>query len=258
MALQHVTKRAVFTGRPFLSTSVEYEKIQRVQQEMHENLSREEKSPSPAKGWRNINMWILTTPKLIITRLGLGPNATATHTLTTNYCYLWSNDTTGRGTTKLWDAPGELLPNRRWNPVIYRVANSILPFSPLRCRFLFSSPHHFLLPPPRDRSSRLRWSGSSREPLATAAREREVALDSPGDGFTLWVLDGRLPLLLENNLLVRLYCCSLGSTDEPGLLLDAIALLDALPVREDVRGLSTVLSPDRSVLCIWENRAMHG
>ena len=76
-----------------------------------------------------------------------------------------------------------------------------------------------------------------------------MALDSPGDGFTLWVLDGRLPLLLENNLLVRLYC-SLGSTDEPGLLLDAIALLDALPVREDVRGLSTVLSPDRSVLCI--------
>ena len=120
----------------------------------------------------------------------------------------------------------------------------------LRCRFLFSSHHHFLLPPPRDRSSRLRWSGSSREPLATAAREREVALDSPGDGLTLWVLDGRLPLLLENNLLVRLYCCSLGSTDEPGLLLDAIALLDALPVREDVRGLSTVLSPDRSVLCI--------
>ena len=76
-----------------------------------------------------------------------------------------------------------------------------------------------------------------------------MALDSPGDGFTLWVLDGRLPLLLENNLLVRLYC-SLGSTDEPGLLLDATALLDALPVREDVRGLSTVLSPDRSVLCI--------
>ena len=77
-----------------------------------------------------------------------------------------------------------------------------------------------------------------------------MALDSPGDGFTLWVLDGRLPLLLENNLLVRLYCCSLGSTDDPGLLLDATALLDALPVREDVRGLSTVLSPDRSVLCI--------
>jgi hypothetical protein len=79
-----------------------------------------------------------------------------------------------------------------------------------------------------------------------------VALDSPGDGLTLCVLDGRLPLLLENNLLVRLNGCSLGSADVPGLLLDAIALRDALPVREDVRGLSTVLSPDRSVLCIWE------
>lgn len=109
---------------------------------------------------------------------------------------------------------------------------------------------------PRDRSSRLRWRGSSRDPLATAARDRDVALDSPTPGLTLWVLDGRLPplLLLENNLLVRLYCCSLGSMDDPGLLLDATALLDALPVREDVRGLSvvlsTVLSPDRSVLCI--------
>jgi hypothetical protein len=150
---------------------------------------------------------------------------------------------------KLWDAPGELLTNR-WYPVIYRVANkhSSLPLSDAR----FLPSHYFLLPPPRDRSSRLRWSGSSREPLATAAREREVALDSPGDGLTLWVLDGRLPLLLENNLLVRLYC-SLGSTDEAGLLLDATALRDALPVREDVRGLSTVLSPDRSVLCIWRN-----
>jgi len=42
--------------------------------------------------------------------------------------------------------------------------------------------------------------------------------------------------------------------DVVGLLLDATALLDALPVREDERGLSvvlsTVLSPDRSVLCI--------
>jgi hypothetical protein len=110
------------------------------------------------------------------------------------------------------------------------------------------------LPLPRERSSRLRWSGSSREPLATAAREREVALDSPGAGLTLWALDGRLPLLLENSLLARLYCCSLGSMDEvAGLLLDATALRDALPVREDVRGLSTVLSPDRSVLCIWRN-----
>jgi hypothetical protein len=118
-----------------------------------------------------------------------------------------------------------------------------------------SSRRYFLLTPPRDRSSRLRWRGSSRDPLATAARERDVALDSPTPGFTLWVLEGRLPLLLllENNRLVRLYCCSLGSIDEAGLLLDATALLDALPVREDERGLSAVvLSPDRSVLCICE------
>jgi hypothetical protein len=80
----------------------------------------------------------------------------------------------------------------------------------------------------------LRWRDSSREPLATAAREREVALDSPADGLILWVLDGRLPLLLENNLLDRVYCCSLGSADVAGLLLDATALRDALPVREDV------------------------
>jgi hypothetical protein len=115
---------------------------------------------------------------------------------------------------------------------------------------------YFLLTPPRDRSSRLRWRGSSRDPLATAAREREVALDSPTPGLTLWALVGRLPLLLlvENSRLVRLYCCSLGSIDEVGLLLDATALLDALPVREDERGLSAVLSvvlsPERSVLCI--------
>lgn len=142
------------------------------------------------------------------------------------------------------------------NPVIYRVANSVSSFLFPLWRFLFLLPYYFLLPPPRDSSSRLRWRGSSRDPLATAAREREVALVSPTDGLTLCVLEGRLPLL-ENNLLVRLYCCSIGSTDEPGLLLDATALLDALPVREDVRGLSTVLSPDRSVLCIWEGEPFH-
>jgi len=58
MALQHVTKRAVFTGRPFLSTSVEYEKIQRVQQEMNENLSREEvaKSSKRVKKHKYVNL----------------------------------------------------------------------------------------------------------------------------------------------------------------------------------------------------------
>jgi hypothetical protein len=129
----------------------------------------------------------------------------------------------------------------------------ILSFTESQTALRFFPISYFLLPPPRDRSSRLRWRGSSREPLATAAREREVALDSPAAGLTLWVLDGRLPLLLENSLLDRVYCCSLGSADMVGLLLDAIALRDALPVREDVWGLSTVRSPDRSVLCIWEN-----
>jgi hypothetical protein len=49
MALQRATKRAVFTEVPFYQLLLNMRKS-RVQQEMHEHLSREEKSPSPAKG----------------------------------------------------------------------------------------------------------------------------------------------------------------------------------------------------------------
>jgi hypothetical protein len=62
----------------------------RVQQEMHEHLvsgGKVAKSSKRVKKHKYVN---LDHPsKLIITRLGLGPNATGNaHTLTTNYCYL--------------------------------------------------------------------------------------------------------------------------------------------------------------------------
>lgn len=86
----------------------------------------------------------------------------------------------------------------------------------------------------RERRSKL-WRRDSllRVPRTTAALEMDDDLDSPAGCWTLWwLLDGRLPL--ENIPLVRLLRALLGST-ELGLLLDTVALLEVLPLRDDDR-----------------------
>ena len=92
---------------------------------------------------------------------------------------------------------------------------------------------HFLLSAPIERSSKLRTGGSSREPLA-AVREREEDLGSRPDERALCIMAGRLLLmLLETSRLERAICCSLGSTEELGRLLEAMPLFKVLPLRED-------------------------
>lgn len=85
---------------------------------------------------------------------------------------------------------------------------------------------YFLLPVPIDRSSKL-LSASSCPPLLVAAlRVKDDALDSCPGCCTLWAED-KWPLL-ELSLRVRF---SVGSV-ELGLLLDATAFLEELPVRD--------------------------
>lgn len=84
---------------------------------------------------------------------------------------------------------------------------------------------------PIDRSSKLRTGGSSREPPAAAVRERGEDLGSSPDEWTLCAVAGRL--LPEINRLERVSCCSGGSAEDPGRLLEAMPLFEALPGRKE-------------------------